>query len=72
MSREEWEAEQAAQEAVDPGEPVPVASDGGEVGEDTPEEGPEPHIIVDEQTGQHYLAFEIEPPEEEEEEGEKK
>jgi len=62
MAREEWEAE----EAVDPNEPETVASDDGEVGED--QEGPEPHLIVDEETGQHYLAFEIEPPEEENEE----
>lgn len=75
MSREEWEAE----EAKDPGEPpVPMAPgadeppvEGVPSGEE-PDDFPDAQIIVDEQTGQAFIAFEIDPssiPEEEENEG---
>jgi hypothetical protein len=46
-------------DAVDPGEPSVVGSM-----EEEPNEGgdfPEAEIIVDEETGKHYVAFEIDP-----------
>ena len=64
MAREDWEVE-GAEDAVDPGE-MPVANEEAE-GEEG-DEFPDAQILVDEQTGQHFLAFEIEPPEEDEEE----
>ena len=67
MAREEDEME----DAIDPGEPPVVTADEVEPTEDDNEEGPEAHLIIDEETGQHFIAFEIEPPEGEEEEEKK-
>lgn len=52
------------EDATDPGEAPQVA--------ETPEgeEFPDAQIIVDQETGQHFIAFEIEPPEEGGAEGE--
>lgn len=61
--------EDGFEDATDPGEPTPVASVSEEEAED---EFPDAQIIVDEETGQHFIAFEIEPPEEESEEEESK
>ena len=57
MAREEDEV----QDAVDPGEP-PVMSAPEEESEEEANEGfPDAQIIVDEQTGQTFIAFEIDP-----------
>ena len=70
MPREEWEADGIAN-AEDPGEPPVVSAPEEESTEEGGGEFPDAQILVDEQTGQHFLAFEIEPPEEEEGEEEK-
>jgi len=67
MSKEEWEAA----EAIDPGDPPVVPAPVEEAPEAPDDEFPEPEYIVDEETGRHFIAFEIEPgsiPEEEEKE----
>ena len=47
--------------AIDPGEPVPVVASEEEPTEEANEEGPEAQIIVDEESGKTYIAFEIDP-----------
>jgi hypothetical protein len=66
MARDEDQFE----DAPDPGDP-PVGTTPTEEPEEAPEgEFPDAQILVDEETGQHYIAFPVEPPEEEEENGE--
>jgi len=45
--------------AVDPGDPASVVASEEEPTEEANEEGPEAQIIVDEESGKTYIAFEI-------------